>query len=195
VFRLRALVGHNGPSDPKTSLFVSWLADPEKNGGGALVAFGCYSMLWSIWLRGMPDTVFASMLHLKLEIYPNVEDHATILLNHKEGVSIIEGSWDLPPHPPSGNEIFGLNGSIVMGRTVEMRKAGRGAREPEQIQVNPLPPEGANAAYLVNRLSSKQPLEDMAALDINVRVQEVLEAAKMSVRNGKAITLPLEAKA
>ena len=28
---------HGGPGDPKTSSFVAWLADPDKNGGGALV--------------------------------------------------------------------------------------------------------------------------------------------------------------
>jgi len=195
VYRLRAVVGHGGPGDPKTSSFVAWLADPVKNGGGALVDFGCYSMLWSLWMKGLPESVYTSVLHLKPETYPKVEDNATIILNYKDGVAIFEGSWDLPPRPPSGNEVFGRTGSIVMGRTVELRKSGgRGAQQqPEQIKVTPLPPERSDAiSYLVNRLTTKQPLEGMSALDINVQVQEVLEAAKMSVKTGKAIRLPLK---
>jgi predicted dehydrogenase len=194
VYRLRAVVGHGGPGDPKTSSFVAWLADPVKNGGGALVDFGCYSMLWSLWMRGMPESVYTSVLHLKPQIYPKVEDNATIIMNYRDGVSIFEGSWDLPPRPPSGNEIFGLKGSIVMGRTIEMRRAGGrgGQQQPEAVKVEPLPPERSNAiAYMVNRLTTKQPLEGMAALDINVQVQEVLEAAKMSVKTGRAVRLPL----
>ncbi len=191
VYRLRAVVGHGGPGDPKKSSFVAWLADPVKNGGGALVDFGCYSMLWSVWMKGLPASVYTSVLHLKPEMYPKVEDNATIILNYKDGVSILEASWDLPPRPPSGNEVFGRTGSIVMGRTIELRKAG--AQQAEPIKVEPLPPEHSNAiAYLVNRLSTKQPLEGMTALDINVQVQEVLEAAKMSVKTGKAIRLPLK---
>ena len=185
-----------GPATPKKSPFVAWLADPVKNGGGALVDFGCYSMLWSIWMKGMPESVYTSVLHLKPETYPKVEDNATIILNYKDGVAIFEGSWDLPPRPSSGNEIFGRTGSIVMGRPIELRKAGgRGQQQPEQIKVDPLPPERSNAiAYMVNRISTKQPLEGMTALDIHIQVQEVLEAAKISVKTGQAVRLPLKAK-
>ena len=197
VYRLRAVVGHGGPGDPQKSSFVAWLADPVKNGGGALVDFGCYSILWSLWLKGRPERVYTSVLHLKPELYPKVEYNATIILNYSDGVAIFEASWDLPPRPPSGNEIFGRNGSIVMGRPIELRKAGRGGgqAQPEQIKVEPLPPERSGAiAYLVNRLSTKQPLEGMTTLDINVQVQEVLEAAKMSVKTGQAVRLPLKAR-
>ncbi len=196
VYRLRAVVGHGGPGDPKTSPFVAWLADPVKNGGGALVDFGCYSMLWSVWMKGMPESVYASVLHMKPQMFPKVEDNATIILNYKDGVAIFEGSWDLPPRPNAGNEIFGRTGSIVMGRPIELRKAGaRGQQQPEQIKVDPLPPERANAiAYMVNRISTKQPLEGMTSLDINLQVQEVLEAAKISVKTGQAVRLPLKAK-
>ena len=38
----------------------------------------------------------------------------------------------------------------------------------------------------------KQPLDGPSALDLNVSVQEVLEAAKMSVQTGRAVPLPLK---
>jgi predicted dehydrogenase len=196
-WRMHGIVGHGGPGSGGASKhFFDWLTDPVKNGGGALVDFGCYSMLWSIWMKGMPESVYTSVLHLKPETYPKVEDNATIILNYKDGVAIFEGSWDLPSRPPSGNEIFGRTGSIVMGRPIELRKAGgRGQQQPEQIKVDPLPPERSNAiAYMVNRISTKQPLEGMTALDIHIQVQEVLEAAKISVKTGQAVRLPLKAK-
>ena len=30
-------------------MFFDWLTDPEKNGAGALMDFGCYNALWSLW--------------------------------------------------------------------------------------------------------------------------------------------------
>jgi hypothetical protein len=47
VWRLHAEQGHNGPGDPRKSSFAAWLADPVQNGGGALMKFGCYLVLWS----------------------------------------------------------------------------------------------------------------------------------------------------
>jgi predicted dehydrogenase len=52
VWRLHAMTGSGGPGNPKNSAFAAWLADPVKNGGGALMDFGCYSVLWSLWLKG-----------------------------------------------------------------------------------------------------------------------------------------------
>jgi predicted dehydrogenase len=198
VWRLHAVTGHNGPGDPKTSPFVAWLADPVKNGGGALVDFGCYLINWSLWLKGMPETVYASVNHMKPELFPKVEDNATIILNYKDGVAILEASWDLPAAQRLGNEIYGMKGSIV---GTQIRKpgsqrsgeGGRAAQQGDPLQVTPLPPERAEAiAYMVDRLRTKQPLDGPSALDLNVNVQEVLEAAKMSVKTGRAVPLPLK---
>ncbi len=198
VFRLHATVGHNGPGDPAKSSFAAWLADPVKNGAGALVDFGCYSVLWSLWLEGRPESVYATSLHIKPQMFPKVEDHATILLNYKNATAIFEASWDLPPRAPSGNELFGTGGSILAGRRIELRtfgarpaSGGRGMPEPEEIKVAPLPPERSDPInYMVDRLTNKQPVEGLSALDLNVEVNEVLEAAKESVKTGKAIRLP-----
>ena len=40
--------------------------------------------------------------------------------------------------------------------------------------------------------SGKKPIEGLVALDINVGVNEIIEAAKMSVKNGQAVKLPLK---
>ncbi|MBV8905953.1 MAG: Gfo/Idh/MocA family oxidoreductase [Acidobacteriia bacterium] len=204
VWRLHAVQGSGGPGDPKTSSFVAWLADPVQNGGGALIDFGCYIVNWSLWLKGMPESVYATALHLKPQLYPNVEDDATVTLNYKDGVAILEASWDLPPAPRPGNEVYGLTGSIVGG---VIRKAGQHSPQPaaatqpglraqppgDPLTVNPLPPERSEPiAYMVDRIRHKQPLDGPSALDLNVDVQEVLEAAKISIKTGQAVPLPLE---
>lgn len=194
VFRLRTMAGHNGPGDPKRSSFAAWLADPVQNGGGSLMDFDCYSVLWATWLKGRPETVYATALQMRPEMFPRVEDHATIILNYKDGTALIEASWSLPPRASSGNEIYGTEGSITMGRRIELRKAseGRGRVEPEEIAPATLPPELSEPiAYMVHRLSSRQPVDGLSALDLNVSVNEVLEAAKLSIQTGKAVPLPL----
>jgi predicted dehydrogenase len=189
--------GSGGPGDPKTSSFAAWLADPVQNGGGAMMDFGCYLALWSVWLKGMPESVYATVQHMKPEMFPKVEDNATIVLNYKDGLAILEASWDFPPAQRLGNEIYGTKGSIV-GNSIRRPGApapggGRGAQQGEALAVTPLPPEGAEPiAYMMDRIRNKLPLDGPSALDLQVSVQEVLEAAKMSVKTGRAIPLPLQ---
>ena len=191
VWRLHAVQGHNGPGDPRKSSFAAWLADPVQNGGGALMDFGCYLVLWSLNLKGMPESVYATVQHLKPEMFPKVDDSALIVLNYKDGVAVLEPSWDLPPAERLGSEIYGMQGSIV-GNAIRKASEG-GRRQPgDPLAVTPLPPERAEPiAYMVDRLRHKQPLDGPSALDLNVHVQEVLEAAKISARTGRAVSLPL----
>jgi predicted dehydrogenase len=201
VWRLRGMQGHGGPGDPKKSSFAAWLADPVQNGGGALTDFGCYLVLWSLWLKGRPESVYATAQHIKPEMFPKVEDHAMIVLNYKNGVAMLEASWALPPAQRLGNEVYGTTGSIVgnmirkPGQTPRAQAAGggRGGQQGEPLTVTPLPPERAEPiAYMVDRIRNKQPLDGPSALELNVATQEVLEAAKMSIKAGRAISLPLK---
>src|ERR1017187_8895351 len=197
-YRLRAIVGHGGPGDPKTSPFAAWLADPVKNGGGALMDFASYSVNWALWLKGYPQSVYATALHLRPEMFPNVEDSSTVILNYKDAIAIIEGSWDLP-RSFADREVFGRQGSMyIVNDKVELRKTpqrgpgGGVPAGPVDMKVDPLPPERAQAlAYMVNKLRANQPLDGMSALDLNVQTMEVLEAAKLSIRTGRAVALPL----
>ena len=45
---------------------------------------------------------------------------------------------------------------------------------------------------MIQSLRTKKPLEGLVAIDINVSVTEIMEAAKASVRTGRAVTLPLK---
>ena len=77
-WRLHGIVGHGGPgSTGPGKYFFDWLTDPVKNGAGALMDFGCYNALWSLWYMGRPESVYADVIHLRPETFPKVEDSAT----------------------------------------------------------------------------------------------------------------------
>ena len=189
-WRLRGVVGHGGPGSdgPRNKYFFDWLTDPVKNGAGALMDFGCYNALWSLLYLGRPEKIFAQVNHLRPGTFPKVEDNATMIFTYKNGVGLFEGSWDLP-RSFQDLEIFGLEGSVTMTNgKVELRK-GRGAAE--QVAIKPLAAEAAEPiASMVYAIRNHKPIAGLTALDINVEVVEIIEAAKKSAATGIAVPLP-----
>jgi len=137
---------------------------------------------------GRPESVYAEVVHLRPETFPKVEDSSTLVLHYKNGINIFEGSWDLP-RSFQDLEVFGRQGSIHMTQQkVELRKG----RDTTELPLTPLPPEQADPiAFMVNAIKNNKPIEGITALDINVGVVEIIEAAKESIRTGRAVKLPL----
>jgi predicted dehydrogenase len=190
VWRLHGMVGHGGPGGPTglNKYFFDWLTDPVKNGGGALVDFGCYNALWSLWYLGRPETVYASSNQLRPKEFPKVEDNALIILKYPQGEAILEGSWDLP-YGFQDLEVFGLGGGIHMNSDgVTLRKSSQ--REAQMVPAKALAPEAATpVAAMVHAIESKTEPQGLVGLDMNVQVIEILDAAKESLKTGKAIHL------
>ncbi len=188
VWRIRGIVGHGGPGGPTglNKYFFEWLTDPVKNGAGALVDFGCYNALWSLMYLGRPETVYAQTNQLRPSEFPKVEDNATIILHYPKGVAVLEGSWDLP-RSFQDLEIFGRKGSIYMvNGKVEMRQG----RETKEVPLKPLPPSEAEPiAYMINCIETKTAPKGMTSIELNAGVVEIIEAAKESVKTGKAVRL------
>jgi predicted dehydrogenase len=194
IYRLHGVVGHGGPSSKgvRNKYFFEWLTDPVKNGAGALMDFGCYNALWSIWYLGMPQSVYASVQHLRPDVFPKVEDNATLVLNYPNAVGIFEGSWNLP-RSFQDLEVFGRPdtgkkpGSVYMAHNgVELSQG----REKKQLALDPLPPdESEPVAYMVSRMRSNKPIEGMTAMDINVEVIHIIDLAKESVKTGRAVSV------
>jgi len=188
-WRLRGIVGHGGPGSQgaRSKVFFEWLTDPVKNGAGALMDFQCYNALWSLWYLGRPEKVYAQVNHLRPETFPKVEDNSTMILSYKDGVGLFEGSWDLP-RGFQDLEIFGLKGSLYMtnGR-VELRPGREAGRE---VPVDALPPERSEPiSYMIHCIGTGRPVEGLTALDVNVDVVEIIEAAKKSIKTGQAVPL------
>jgi len=198
VYRLRGIVGHGGPGSNgvRNKIFFDWLTDPEKNGAGALMDFGCYNALWSVWYLGMPTSVYATAQHLRPERFPKVEDSATLVFTYPNASAVFEASWDLP-RGFQDLEVFGLSpdsgtpeqepGSLYMTQSgVEWRKG----KETKQLTVAPLGEEESEPiAYMVSRIKADKPIEGLTAIDINVDVIHLIELAKESIQSGRAVNV------
>lgn len=189
-WRLRVTTGHGGvfPKSGRSKIFHEWLIDPVKNGAGALMDFGCYNALYSLYYLGRPQTVYAYALHLRPADFPQVEDGVTMVLGYKNAVAILEQSWDFPPNT-GGLEIVSYEGAIRMeDGKLEARK---GRAPAAALQITPLPPERSGPiAYMVHCLKTNRPVEGLVSLDYTVAVNEIIDAAKQSIRTGKAVPLP-----
>ena len=188
IYRLHGIVGHGGPGSQgaRNKYFFDWLTDPVKNGAGALMDFGCYNALWSLWYLGRPETVYATVNHLRPDVFPKVEDNADLVLSYPKAAGIFEASWDLPKSYQD-LEVFGLKGSVYMQHSGVDQQTGN---KKESIALTPLPPNEAEPiAFMVDHLRSKKPIEGLTAIDINVQVIEIIDAAKESVKTGKAVRL------
>ena len=137
---------------------------------------------------GRPEKVYTHVNQLRPDTFPKVEDNATMILSYKNGVGLFEGSWDLP-RSFQDLEIFGNEGSLYMRNgLVEVRK---GRTDVKPVTLTALPPERAEPiAYMIHCIREKKAPEGLVALDINVGVNEIIEAAKQSVKSGRAVSLP-----
>jgi predicted dehydrogenase len=181
--------GHNGPQEIGCSPdFLGWLTDPVKNGGGALMDFGCYGANLMVWLMNgkAPIAVTALTHHLKPLIYPSVEDDATILLEYPDATGIIEASWDWP-FGIKDLEVFGTKGYLhaLNGNTLVERKQD----SYENISVGSAAYLN-NIPYLTDVLSGKlDPGHDLSSLENNLIVVRILESALISAREGRRVSL------
>jgi predicted dehydrogenase len=184
-------VGHGGPGNKGISKYsFDCFNDPERNGGGAMIDFQCYTALWSLWYLGTPEKVYAQVNHLRPESFPKVEDNSTMILSYPKGVGLFEGSWDLP-RGFQDLEVFGLDGSLSLTKDKVQWQKGRQGKA-QDVPAKPLSPEHAGPiAHMVYVLKSGKPLDRLVGLEMNVGVVEILEAAQMSVKSGQAIRLPL----
>ena len=194
IFRLHGVVGHGGPGSegPREKFFFEWLTDPVKNGAGALMDFGCYNALWSLWYLGMPQGVYATALHLRPERFPKVEDSATLVLSYPNAVGIFEGSWNLP-RGFQDLEVFGRPDTAGHPGSLYMTHAGvttQVGREKHDLKIDPLPPEQSEpVAYMVSRIRAGKPIEGLTAIDINVQVIRIIDLAKESIKIGRRVSV------
>src|SRR5467141_2780179 len=183
--------GHAGPKEIGVSeYFADWLYDPVKNGGGAIVDFGCYGAEWALWLKGRPKGVQAIAQKLKVSQHNKVDDDATILLEYPDAPVIVEASWDWP-HSMGQVQVFGPKGSLLATRnTLFYRSAedrGKSGLQGEPHTLNASQGATSNpVAYFVDCIRHDKPIEDPLSPRLNVQVLEILDAARESVRTGRA---------
>ncbi len=195
IGELRKIVVHDGHQGPKeigcSADFLRWLTDPVLNGGGALADFGCYGADLITWLmQGQkPTSVFAVTQQIKPEVYPKVEDEATIVLTYPHAQGIIQASWNWPFNRKD-MEIYGQTGYVHVPDKNVLRI--RTARAEETTTTAPAlaAPNSDPLSYLAAVVKGEIRPTGLSSLEVNLIVTEILDAARRSARTGKRIELP-----
>jgi predicted dehydrogenase len=192
---LRKIVVHDGHPGPKeigcSPAFLSWLTDPVLNGGGALTDFGCYGADLITWLmKGeRPTSVSAVTLQIKPDVYPKVEDEATIVLTYPHAQGIIQASWNWPFNRKD-MEIYGRSGYALVPERNLLRVRKENGKEIEQT-VGPLSaPNDDPLSYLAAVVRGDIRPSGLSSLEVNLVASEILDAARESARTGKRVELP-----
>jgi predicted dehydrogenase len=184
--------GHRGPKEIGVSQeFLSWLTDPKLNGGGALYDFGCYGADLTTWFmgEGRPATVSAVTQTIKPDVYPRVDDDATIIVTYPKAQAVLQPSWDWP-FDRQDVEIYGQTGYVLTNPhhdSVRVRVAGK--QEEQQDAPALQPPYNDSVTYLRAVVLSGLKPEGPSSLETNVIAAEILDAARRSAATGKTIRL------
>jgi predicted dehydrogenase len=186
--------GHRGPVEIGCNIeFLAWLTDPVLNGGGAVVDFGCYGANLITWLMdgAEPLSVTAVLQTLKPEVYPHVDDDATVILTYPHAQGIIQGSWNWPVGRKD-MEIYGADGYVVAVDALTLRTRLRQDKVEKTLTLPPAPERVSDLfAYLAAVVRGEETVEpgNLWSLENNLSVVKILDAARLSARQGRTIKL------
>lgn len=191
---IRKMVAHDGHQGPKeinvSKEFLNWLTDPATNGAGALFDFGCYGAnLMTRLMNGQaPVSVMAVTKQIKQDIYPKVDDDATIILEYPKATGIIEASWNWPFNIKD-LEVYGKTGYLqaVDGETIRVKNQMTHGYRIKKLDP-PMNPYQDYIPYVTAVLRGElDPGNDLSSLKNNVLVVKILEAAKRSAKEEKRV--------
>ena len=186
--------GHTGPKEIGCSReFLAWLTDPVLNGGGALIDFGCYGANLMTWLmkNERPVSVFAVVQQIKPEIYPDVDDEATIILTYPKAQAILQASWNWPADRKD-MEVYGATGYVkALNANDFAYKLTRFGNETQEQPAPLLAPANEPFGYFIHAIRNSITIRpaDLSSLENNLIVVEILDAARKSAKLNRAIEM------
>ncbi|HKH59752.1 MAG TPA: Gfo/Idh/MocA family oxidoreductase [Flavitalea sp.] len=198
IGKLKKAVFHHGHQGPKeigvSKEFLQWLTDPIQNGGGALIDFGCYGANIMTYLTkgSQPVSVTAVTRQFKPNIYPKVDDEATIIVTYPEAQGIIQASWNWP-FGRKDMEVYGESGYIISQNARNMLFRNKNDIPEEAIQLSAtdagvyLDPFSYFADVIRKKISVSE--YGLYSLSNNIMVVKILEAARESAKTGKTVLL------
>ncbi len=183
--------GHRGPKEINVEPeFLAWLTDPKLDGAGALFDFGCYGADLMTWLMDgrRPTSVTAVVQQIKPDVYPKVDDEATIILTYPHAQAIVQASWNWP-FDRKDMEVYGQTGYAITVARDQLRVRRAGGEE-ELVSAPPIPPPDDDPMHYLRAvvLGGLKP-QGLSSLDTNVIVMEILDAARQSAAAGKTVQL------
>jgi predicted dehydrogenase len=194
IGEIRKIVVHDGHRGPKEigvePEFLAWLTDPKLNGAGALFDFGCYGADLATWLMDgrRPDSVTAIAQQIKPDVYPRVDDDATIILTYPRAQVIIQASWNWP-FSRKDMEVYGQKGYVITVARDALR-----VRLPEKVETLAdakllEKSKEDSISYLRAVILGGMKPEGLSSLETNMTVTEILDTARQSAKTGKTIFL------
>ena len=193
IKKINFYTGHQGPIEIGCNPeFVEWLIDPKLNGGGALTDFGCYGANIATWMLNgeRPVSVACVTQQTKPDLYPNVEDDATIILNYSETQVLIQASWNWS-HSRKEMELFGTGGYIkcLNGNETSVMLDEKAGPRPRSVDgKNQLLDPFSLFQQVVSGDHKLKP-NDLSALENNLIVVEILEAAKIAAKENRLVMM------
>ena len=196
VGNVRKVIVHDGHKGPKeigvNKEFLDWLTDPVQNGAGALYDFGCYGANLITYLeKGQePLSVTAVTRQFKPDVYPKVDDDATIIVDYPDAQCVLMPSWNWP-FDRKDMEIYGVSGYIINvdRNTMHLRNQNMDADKTIKVTPNDVPVYEDPFTYFAGVLKGKikVPEYGLYSLENNILVVKILEAAKKSAKTGKTV--------
>lgn len=189
--------GHKGPVEIGCSKeFLAWLTDPVLNGGGAVIDFGCYGANLTTWLmkNEEPVSVTAILQQIKPEVYPKVDDMATIILTYPHAQAILQGSWNWPVDRKD-IDIYGKAGYVRAFNDTNLEYRLKREVPKEELKVTEFPTEAREPfGYFGHVIRGDWQVKpaDLSSLENNLIVVKILDAARLSAKKGKTITFNLK---
>lgn len=186
--------GHKGPQEIGVNKeFLDWLTDPVLNGGGAVVDFGCYGANLMTWLmkNQRPEAVTAILQQIKPEVYPKVDDEATIILTYPQSQAIIQASWNWPADRKD-MEVYGVSDyAKALNQNDFSFRLTRNDPETSEKLLGLSAPFNEPFGYFASAIRGKIKIspEDLSSPENNLIVVEILDAARESARSGKKVVL------
>lgn len=201
IGEIRKVVVHDGHQGPKEigvqPEFFAWLTDPKLDGGGALYDFGCYGADLMTWLMDgqRPLSVTAVTQQIKPELYPRVDDEATIILTYPRAQAILQPSWNWP-FDRKDMEVYGKAGYVITVRRDDIRLRLPGKEREELVAAKPVPPPYDDSlSFLEAVIAGAVKPDGPSSLETNAIVAEILDAARTSAATGKTVRLAAAARA
>jgi predicted dehydrogenase len=138
-----------------------------------------------------PVSVFADLKQYKPNVYPKVDDDATIILTYPTMEGVIHASWNWPFNRKDMH-VYGTTGYAFLddAETIRYRLD---EKSKEKVKKVPLSEAPFNDPFTFFAKAIKGEINinptDLSAPETNLTVVEILEAARKSSKTGKKVKL------
>ena len=143
------------------------------------------------WLMNgqRPLSVTAVTQQIKPEIYPHVDDEATIILTYPKAQAIVQASWNWP-FDRKDIEVYGQTGYVITVRRDGLKVRRAREKEEQIIAARKVPfPYDDSLTYLRTVVLDGLKPDALSSLETNLIVTEILDAARQSAATGKTVNL------